>query len=66
MTTEPKTAVGYMCKTDWDEHVPDDYGGWRVYPSMESLKSHAKCTTMGCGVVKVSMKLEQIIERGDV
>lgn len=66
MTNQPKAAIGYMCHTTWEEHVPDDWKGWHVYPSLESVKENAKCTTTGCGIVKVSMKFEQIVEWGEL
>lgn len=56
-----KEYVGYVCKTDWDYHFPDDYNGVTVYFSEKSIKDHRKCVKY-CGIVKVKVSFEEVIK----
>jgi len=58
---EPK--YGYMCTTDFNWEVGEALGGTTIYPSVEDLKHHRKCVEK-CGVVKVEVKLVEVVEPG--
>lgn len=46
----------YMCKTDYDYHIPDDICGVNIYFSKESIKKHRECIK-SCGIVKLKLDL---------
>lgn len=55
--------IGYVCKIDYDWHFEGDIYGVRIYPCIETLKEYRKCTD-GCGIVKVRISLEEVIDKG--
>jgi len=58
-----KEYTAYCCKTDWDYHFPDDWDGVSIYFSEKSIKHHRKCVGE-CGIVKVKVSFEEIIDKG--
>lgn len=52
---------GYMCKIDFDWEVGHATGGNTIYPSVKDLK---KNHDFGCGIVKVKILLEEVVEKG--
>ena len=59
--SEEEPRYGYMCKIDWDWELGVAMGGNTIYPSLEDLKSNHD---LDCGVVKVKITLEEVIEKG--
>lgn len=59
MSSEPK--FGYMCKVDFDFEVGEALGGNTVYSSIKDLKRHRKCVET-CGIVKVKVELEEVVQ----
>lgn len=47
----------YMCKTDYQYHIPDDMHGVNIYFSEESIKKNRKCVE-SCGIVKLKLDLD--------
>jgi len=60
---EEKEYTAYVCQTDWDYHFPDDWHGVDIYFSEKSIKAHRKCVEE-CGIVKVKVSFEEVIEKG--
>ena len=60
---EEKEYTAYVCKTDWDYHFPDDWHGVDIYFSEKSIREHRKCVKE-CGIVKVKVSFEEVIEKG--
>ena len=54
-------AIGYMDKIDFECEIGLASGGNTIYPSIEDLKEHKKCVSE-CGIVKVEVKLIEVIE----
>ena len=52
--------IGYACKTDFDWE-----NSCEVYDSVEVLKRKRPCVEE-CGIVKVEMKLLEIVEDGEI
>lgn len=60
---EKELSGGFMCRTDFEEELGCAEGGNTVYPSLENLKQHRQCVAE-CGIVRVSVNLEEVIEPG--
>ena len=58
-----KVRIGYMCKVDFDFELGEALGGNEIFPSVEDLKEHRKCTDE-CGVVEVEVRLRAVVESG--
>ena len=56
-----ETAIGYMDKIDFECEIGLQSGGNTIYQSIEDLKEHKKCVSE-CGIVKVEVKLIEVIE----
>ena len=50
---------GYMCKIDWDWELGEAMGGTTIYPSLKDLKANHD---FNCGIVKVRISLEEVID----
>lgn len=50
---------GYICKIDWDYELGEALGGCTIYPSVKDLKANHD---FNCGIVKVRIELEEVIE----
>lgn len=53
----------YVCKTDYDYHIPDDVQGITVYFSEESIREERDCVE-NCGIVKMKLTFDSIIDKG--
>ena len=66
-----KIVICYMCGLDWDYHLGEDVKGTKLYPSEKSLiDNEGKSHIEECGIVKVEVRLSEIIQeqnlfRGD-
>jgi len=54
-----RTMTLYMCGVDWDHELGEAADGTRLYPSLASLKKHAKCSDQ-CGVIEVTVEFSNI------
>lgn len=54
-----KQVIGYMCKTDFDDELPNSET--YVYPSIEELKEKRPCVAE-CGIVEVEVKLRRVVQ----
>lgn len=54
----------YVCKTDYDYHIPDDWNGIDIYFSEKSIRTHRKCVKE-CGIVKMKLTFEEIVDKGE-
>jgi hypothetical protein len=54
---------GYMDKITFEYELESDTFGSMVYPTINSLKADNICWK-DCGIVKVRMTLEEVIEEG--
>ena len=55
-----------MCLTDYEFHLDGDFSGATVYPSLKALQENKHCVAAGeCGVVKVSIKIVEVIKDED-
>ena len=58
---EPQYA--YMCKRDWNYHVPYDMRGRNIYFTEKDLIRERECVrTGGCGIVKIEIKFVEVIK----
>ena len=55
---------GYMCKVDYDFELGEALGGNVIYPSVANLKHHKACTKE-CGIVRVRISLDKVIQEED-
>lgn len=53
-----KSVDIYLCKTDYDYHINEDYHGVKVYFDEKSLRDHLDCVNKGCGIVKLKLSLK--------
>lgn len=60
-----RVVVGYMCKTDFDHELGVASDGNKVFPSIETLRKHLRCVDE-CGIVKVEVRLVQVVEQGTI
>lgn len=44
----------YMCTTDFEEHLNNDYNGVIVYPSVKAIQEQRRCVQQ-CGVTEVEV-----------
>lgn len=58
-----KSVIGFMCKVDFDHELGAAADGVPVYPSLGSLKHQRPCVAE-CGVVRVRVVLDAIVEDG--
>jgi hypothetical protein len=58
------TLIGYMDRIDFECEQFQPLDGNRVYASIEDLKEHSKHCINECGIVKVEVKLLEIVEPG--
>lgn len=56
--------IGYMCKVDFECELGEYHGGNLVYPSIEDIKHHRKCTEQ-CGIVEVEVVLKRVVQESD-
>lgn len=47
----------YLCKTDFDYHIPDDVNGVNIYFSEKAIHKCRECVKY-CGVVKLKLDLD--------
>ena len=56
-----KKIKAYICSTDADYHIPDDWDGIDIYFSEKSIREHKKCIDdddkHGCRVVEIEIVL---------
>lgn len=60
---EEEPIYGYMCKIDFDYEIGDALGGSTIYSSVADLKKHHD---LGCGIVKVRVEFEELVEQEDI
>ena len=60
--SEEEPRYGYMCSIDWNWELGEALGGSTIYPSLKDLKDNHDVEH--CGVVKVKIVLEEVIEKG--
>lgn len=60
---EKVSQIGYMCRIDFDYHLGYDSDGTKVYPSLHALRVDHPCVD-DCGIIKVSVVLEEVIVEG--
>ena len=60
---EDECVKAYMCKTDWEHHVPDDDRGCHIYFTKEDAIGERKCIK-GCGLVELEIKYVKTILEG--
>lgn len=53
----------YICKTDYEYHIPDDIQGITVYFSEKSIREERKCVK-SCGIVKMKLTFESVVQKG--
>jgi len=58
-----KECMAYICKTDWDHHIPDDPNGIEIYFSEADLRKNRLCVDE-CGLVKLKITLEEVLIKG--
>ena len=63
MSKKNKTTV-YICKTDYDYHIPDDINGIKIYFSEKHLRADCPCVKQ-CGIVKATLEFEEVIHEGE-
>lgn len=56
---------GYMCRIAWECELGAAFQGSKIFPSIDSLKNHHKCTD-DCGIVKVRVQLLSVVDDGEV
>ena len=59
---EPR--YGYMCLVDFKYELGEAMGGIEIYSTIKELKVKRKCVAQ-CGIVKVRIELEEIIQDSD-
>ena len=59
-----KKITGYMDQTDFLHELGEARGGTVVYGSVDEVLEHCACAKE-CGVVKVSVKFEETVMRGE-
>ena len=56
----------YICSTDAQYHIPDDWDGIQIYFSEKSLRAHKTCVCdkaeHGCFPVEIEIKLPKVIK----
>jgi hypothetical protein len=58
-----ESKIGYMCAVDYAFELDEcNLHGAEVYSSLEALKEKRKCTNT-CGIVKVSVVLEEVVQK---
>ena len=55
---------GYMCKTDYQWELGEAHPFTEIYPNIKTLKKARQCVK-DCGIVKVRIELEEVIEAGN-
>ena len=58
-----KTKV-YVCKTDFDYHIPDDMHGIQIYFTEKDLRRDRECVAE-CGVVEMEIEFSKVIDPGN-
>lgn len=61
---EERIVIGYMDKVDFDYELGEAIDGNKVFPSLEALKKYKPCTR-SCGIVKVEVRLKEVIQDTD-
>jgi len=61
---EERIVVGYMDKVDFDYELGEAIDGNKIFPSVEALTKHKPCTR-SCGIVKVEVRLKEVIQDTD-
>jgi len=56
-----KKVKVYLCKTDYDYHIPDDINGINIYFSEKDLRKNRKCVET-CGIVSCTLEFDNIIQ----
>lgn len=56
-----KEFTAYMCKTDFDYDARSSSKGTKIYPNEKALREYKSCVDE-CGIVKVKVSLEEIIQ----
>lgn len=59
-----RVVTGYMDKVDFDEELGNAIDGNKVFPSLKALKKYKPCTKQ-CGIVKVEVRLKEVIRETD-
>jgi len=59
----PRPRYGYMCQVDFDYELENAKGGCPVYASVSDLKKERGCVRE-CGIVKVKITRQKVIEKG--
>jgi hypothetical protein len=61
-----RSVICYMDKTDWDYELGEALDGNKLYPSIEDLEKNQDCVKSGgCGIVKVEVKLVEVVIKSD-
>lgn len=49
----------YICSKDAEYHIPDDYGGIRIFFSRDSIKDNRPCvldeSEYGCKIIEIEI-----------
>jgi len=54
----------YMCKTDFDYHIPDDINGVDIYFSKQDLINNRPCVK-DCGIVEIEVSFSKVINKAE-
>ena len=58
------SAIGYMCKTDFDCELGEASGYCRVYTRLSELRAECKCAAQ-CGIVEVRVELINVVQESN-
>jgi len=58
------SAIGYMCKADFDCELGDAPGYCRVYTSLSELRAGRECVAQ-CGIVEVRVELINVVQESN-
>ena len=53
----------YVCKTDYNYHIPDDIQGITVYFSEKDIREERGCVS-SCGIVKMKLTFDSVVQKG--
>jgi len=57
------SAIGYMCRTDFEYELGNASGGNHIWPSVEDMRANCKCAD-SCGIVEVEVHFKRLVHPG--
>ena len=69
--SDKSVKTGFMCSTDFEEHIEHDPDGTTIYRSEASLRDHKGCVSgdaeeLPCGIYEVEVRIKRVVTESKV